>query len=176
MTPFRHLPCALLLLLAACGGAEDPTAGKSDEQLRREIEAVAVPKPDPKDLPPPFRLRPLKVGEVRPYVGEGPACVLLFQGRIFFVTNGNRGIANVDGGTRELIAGGPVGSTGGYFTAPGATVSIGRIAQYAGRAEAYAPAWPVDVAVGGAADILPQRFEARWTCRGAGRVEIVPAQ
>ncbi len=75
-----------------------------------------------------------------------------------------------------MIASGPVGSTGGFFRAEGATISIGRIAQYAGRAEAYVPAWPVDVAVGGAAEIVPQRFEARWTCRGAGKVSIVPAQ
>ncbi len=175
MNVSRHPGWALLLLLAACGEAEDPTAGKSDEQLRREIEAVAVPKPDPKDLPPPFRLRPLKVSEVRQYVGARPACLLLYRDRIFFVTNGNQGIGNVDGRTRQLIATGPVGSTGGFFTTGGATISIGRTAQYAGRAEAYAPAWPVDVAVGGAAEILPQRFEARWTCRGAGKVNIVPA-
>ncbi len=91
MAAFRHVSSAILLLLAACGGAEDPTAGKTDEQLRREIEAVALPKPEPKDLPPPFRLRPLKVSEVRQYVGERPACILLFQDRIFFVTNGNQG-------------------------------------------------------------------------------------
>jgi hypothetical protein len=175
MIAFRQISLALLLLLAACGEAEDPTAGKTDEQLRREIEAVAVPKPDPKDLPPPFRLRPLKVGEARLYIAGRPACILIFKDRIFFVTNGNQGIANIDGGTRKMVATGPVGSTGGFFTAAGATISIGRIAQYAGRTEAYAPTWPVDVAVGGAAEILPQRFEARWTCRGPGKVNIVPA-
>jgi hypothetical protein len=176
MIASRHPSWALLLLLAACGEAGDPTAGKTDEQLRREIEAVAVPKPDPKDLPPPFRLRPLKVGEVRQFVSGQPACTLLYRGRIFFATNGNRAIANVDGGTRQLLATGPVGPTGGFFSVEGATISIGRIAQFAGGAEAYVPAWPVDVAVGGAAEIQPQRFEAGWTCRGAGKVDIVPAQ
>lgn len=162
-------PASIVLLLAAgCGGEGDPTAGKSDEQLRREIEAVATPKPLPEDEPPPFRLRPLKVGEVRQYVGGRPACILIHRGLVFFVTTGSRGIANVDGRTAELAATGPVGPTGGFFSAPGATISIGRVAQYAGRAELYAPAWPVDVAVGGAKEIMPQRLEGRWTCRNRG--------
>lgn len=160
---------AMLLLLAGCGGGgSDPTAGKSDEQLRREIEALAEPKPIAKDEPPPFRLRPLKVGEVRQHVGGRPACILVYRGLVFFVTSGDRGIANVDGRTAELVATGPVGPTGGFFSGQGATISIGRFAQYAGRAEAYAPAWPVDVAVGGAKEIMPQRFEGSWTCRRRG--------
>jgi hypothetical protein len=166
MTHLRHLGWVIPLLLAsACGGDRDPTAGKTDEQLRREIEAVATPKPLAKDLPPPFRLGPLKVGEVREYIGGAPGCMLVFKDRIFFATRGPDGIARIDGRLVQLTASGPVGATGGFFTAEGATISIGRVAQYAGAAEAYVPGWAVDVAVGGAAQIRPQEFQASWTCR-----------
>ena len=133
--------------------------------MRREIEAVATPKPLAKDLPPPFRLKPLKVAEVREYLGEVPACVLSYRNRIFFATRGIDGLARIDGRLVRLVASGPVAATGGFFTAEGATLSIGRVTQYAGAAEAYVPGWAVDVAVGGARQILPQRFQASWTCR-----------
>jgi hypothetical protein len=165
MSHLRHIGCAFSLLLASCGGSGDPTEGKSPEQLRREIEAVATPKPPPEDRPPPFRLRPLKVGEVRQYVGGHPACMLVYRDRIFFTTISMEGIARIDGRLVRLTASGPVAGSGGFFRAEGATISIGRVAQYAGRAEAYVPAWAVDVAVGGAREIKPQRFEASWTCR-----------
>lgn len=155
----------MILLLAACGDGGDPTEGKSAEQLRREIEAVATPKPLPEDEQPPFRLRPLKVGEVRQYISDRPACVLIYQDRIFFATGGTDGLARIDGRPVWLAASGPVSTSGGFFTAEGATISIGRVGQYAGRAEAYVPGWRVGVAVGGAKEILPQRFEGSWTCR-----------
>lgn len=162
----RNIGCVLIFLLgAACGESGDPTAGKSPEQLRREIEAVATPPLLPKDRPPPFRLRPLKVSEVRDYVGDRPACMLVYRDRIFFSTIGMEGIARIDGRLVRLTASGPVAGSGGFFRAEGATISIGRVAQYAGRAEAYVPAWAVDVAVGGAPEIKPQRFEGSWTCR-----------
>jgi hypothetical protein len=165
MAPLRPICCVLALLAASCGESGDPTAGKSPEQLRREIEAVATPPLLPKDRPPPFRLRPLKVGEVREYIGSRPACMLVYRDRIFFTTIGVEGIARVDGRLARLAASGPVAGSGGFFRAEGATISIGRVAQYAGRAAAYVPGWAVDVAVGGAADIKPQRFEGSWTCR-----------
>jgi hypothetical protein len=173
---WKHLAPVLFLAAAACGGSEeDPTAGKSDEQLQSEIEALATPKPLPNDEPPPFRLRPLKEGEVRQHVAGRPACFLIHRGVVFFATTGNRGIANVDGRTADLVATGPVGPTGGFFSAQGATISIGRVAQFAGRAAAYPPSWPVDVAVGGAKEIMPQRFEGSWTCRTRGP-RLEPAQ
>lgn len=162
----RHILCiAASLVAAACGGDHDPTEGKSPEQLRREIEAVASPKLLPKDKPPPFRLRPLNVGEVRTFVGDGPACMLVFRDRIHFAASGLKGIARIDERLTNLAAAGPVGASGGFFRADGTTLSIGRVGQYAGHAETYVPAWPVDVAVGGAADIEPQEFQGSWTCR-----------
>ena len=155
----------ILLLLAACGDRGDPTEGKSAEQLRREIEAVATAKPLPEDEPPPFRLRPLRVSEVRQYLSDRPGCVLVYQDRVFFATGGSDGLARIDGRPVWLAASGPVSTSGGFFTAEGATMSIGRVSQYAGRAEAYVPGWRVDVAVGGAKDILPQRFVGKWAYR-----------
>jgi hypothetical protein len=162
----RRLACMLALLsLAGCGARGDPTEGKSPEQLRREIEAVATPAPLPENKPPPFRLRALKVGEVRDYVADRRACLLVYRDRIVFAAVGAEGIARIDGRLVRLAAGGPVSTTGGFFTAEGATMSIGRPGQFAGAAEAYVPGWRVEVAVGGAKEILPQRFEAKWTCR-----------
>ncbi len=126
---------------------------------------MATPKVLPKDEPPPFRLRALKVGEVREFIGERPACVLVYRDRIVFTAAGTEGVARIDGRLARLAAAGPVGGSGGFFKVDGATISIGRVGQYAGRAAAYVPGWPVQVAVGGATAIKPQEFEASWTCR-----------
>lgn len=155
-----------LLLLASCGGGEsDPTAGKSEEQLRREIEAVATPPVKAEDKPPPFRLRPLRVREVSEFVAGRPACFLAMRGPVMFVAAGAEGLANIDSRVRRLAASGPVGGSGGFFTAEGATISIGRVGQYAGSAAAYAPFWRAEVAIGGGKEIKPQEFEGEWSCR-----------
>ena len=170
----RRTACLFALLFAAaCGQSDDPTRGKSPEQLQREIEAVATPKPLPKDAPPPFRLRPLKVGEVREFIGNAPACLLVYRDRIFFAAVGAEGRARIDGRPARLAAAGPVGASGGFYRAEGATISIGRVGQYAGRAAAYVPVWAVEVAVGGATELKPQEFEGSWTCRSRFPPEAV---
>jgi hypothetical protein len=162
----------LALLLAAGCSSEKPVQEKSAEELRREIEAVATP-PTLKKEAPRFRLAPISAAEVQAYAGDRPACVLLLGDRMLFVTNGNQGLARIDGQLRRLIASGPVGPTGGFFSIPGATVSIGRIGHYAAGAEAYVPAWTVAVAVGGS-EGKPGEFDAGWTCRR--RLTFLPSR
>lgn len=160
-----RLAASLVLLLAAGCGSEQPATDKSPEQLRREIEELSTP-PSLKKKVPKFRLRPLTLAEVRSYAGEGPVCLVLVGQRVLFVTNGSQGLARIDGRLTRLTASGPVGASGGFFVAQGATLSIGRIGQYAGEAAAYAPSWTAMVAIGGAArGEKPQQFDAGWTCR-----------
>jgi hypothetical protein len=165
MMAWSRFAASLVLLLAASCGSEQPVTDKSPEQLRREIEALSTPPSLKKEVPK-FRLRPLTLDEVRSYAGEGPVCLVLVGERVLFVTNGNQGLARIDGRLARLTASGPVGPSGGFFAAEGATLSIGRIGQYAGEAAAYAPSWTAIVAIGGAArGVKPQQFDAGWTCR-----------
>jgi len=163
-----------LLLAGGCGSQSDPTAGKSGEQLRREIEAVATPPVPPEQRPPPPRLAPLTAAEVNGFVQGRASCLLVQMNQVLFATVGATGIARVDRQIRELRAKAPVAGSGGFFAAPGVSLSVGRVGQYAGEAAAYAPDWRAAVAVGGLRGRKPERFEARWRCVPASPAQ--PAQ
>ena len=70
----------------------------------------------------------------------------------------------VDGRMRILRIAGPVGPSGGFFEAPGASVSIGL--QPPPGAEVGSPGTHAGVTVGGDDSKPIERHEASWICLG----------
>ncbi len=165
-TPQRNWLSALALffLTAACS-SEQSVEEKSADQLAREIEAVAELKPEPDESKRAIQLVPLKRGDLQ-QLGLGPAACFLFRGeKIYLATSGGHAVLRINGRPTHVLAGGPVGSTGGFFTARDVRVSIGRTGKYAGRAEDHVPGWLAEVAVRAGPDAMAQYATAHWTCR-----------
>ncbi len=159
------LSALVLFSLAAACSSEQRLEEKSDDQLAREIEAVAELKPEPKESERPIQLVPLKRGDLQ-QLGPGAAACFLFRGdKIYLATTGGHALLRINGRPTHVLAGGPVGSTGGFFTARDVRVSIGRIGKYAGRAADYVPGWLAEVAVRAGPDAMAQYATGHWTCR-----------
>lgn len=159
------LSAVVLLSLTGACSSEQSVEDKSADQLAREIEAVAELKPEPDESERPIQLVPLKRADLQ-QLGPGPAACFLFRGdKIYLATSGGHAVLRINGRPTYVLAGGPVGSTGGFFTARDVRVSIGRIGKYAGRAEDHVPAWLAEVAVRSGPDAMAQYATAHWTCR-----------
>ncbi|HEX8573075.1 MAG TPA: hypothetical protein VF759_10015 [Allosphingosinicella sp.] len=160
-------PLALLAVacLAACGDREDddPVArANSAEELENRLEKLADRTSE--DIEPPLRLANLKEGDLGSEFRAEPACRLHRDGRLILVVTRAGAVARLDGRRVPLAVAGPVGPTGGFFTAPGATISVGRVAPYAGDAESYAPGWPARLSIGGDPERPIEKHEATWIC------------
>lgn len=150
------------LALAACGGSDeevDPEVN-STEELENRLEALH----ELQDPLPPQRLAYLQAADLGPEMRAGPACRLHQNGVLLLVANASGAVARVDGRRVPLAISGPVGPTGGFFKAPGVTVSVGRTTPFAGNADSYVAGWPARATVGGSADIPPEKHEATWIC------------
>jgi hypothetical protein len=156
--------------VAGCGPEREQTASeKSAEQLTREIEAVAELKPPVKEGDLPISLVPLKRSDLA-QLSHGPIACYLFRGeKIYLATTGADAILRINGRLTHVLAGGPVGPTGGFFTARDTRVSIGRTGKYAGRAADYVPGWLADVAVRAGPEAMAQHATGSWTCRRQAR-------
>ena len=155
---------ALVAFAAGCGEEQQPAEEKSAEQLAREIEAVAEVKAPVKESDLPITLVPLKRGDLE-LLGEGPRCFLFRGEKIYFASAANHGALRINGRLTPVLAGGPVGPTGGFFTARDIRVSVGRTGRYAGRAADYVPGWLAEIAVRAHRDGMAQYALGRWTCR-----------
>jgi hypothetical protein len=159
-------PLALFgaMLLAACGSREDDAVAQanSTEELENRLEKLADRTSE--DIEPPARLANLKEADLGPELRTGPACRLHRDGRLILVVARAGAVARIDGRRVPLTVSGPVGPTGGFFTAPGVTVSVGRIAPYAGDAESYARGWPARLSIGGDPERPIEKHEATWIC------------
>lgn len=126
---------------------------------------MAELKPPPKESELPIKLVPLKRGDLA-QLAPGPGACFLFRGdKIYLATTGTDAILRINGRLTPVLAGGPVGSTGAFFRARDARVSIGRIGRYAGDAERYVPGWLAEVAVRYGPKGKTQYATASWTCR-----------
>jgi hypothetical protein len=160
----RRLPLfCLALALAGCGREKRPPPPLPADQLERVVETVRVEKAIPEAEP--SRLAPIAEGDVPAGFKAPPLCRLTRKGGLLLVARDGRALARADGKLQILAFGGPVNPEGGFFTAPGLSVSVGRHAPIATPAEAPGLGWPVGVTVGGGAATRPvEKIEAIWTC------------
>jgi hypothetical protein len=158
---------ALALILASCGGgeADEPAGNPSPAELHNRIENVALVKPEKAaEKAAPRRLGVLQEASLPAEYRAGRSCRLTQGANLLLVAAAPGGIAIVDRRMRPLRIAGPVGPSGGFFEAPGASISIGL--QPPPGAAVGSPRTHAGVTVGGD-DAKPiERHEASWTCLG----------
>ena len=119
----RLLLLLVPLLLPACGGAQedDRPRANSVEELENRLEKLADRTTE--EIEPAPRLAALKEADLGAEFRANPGCRLHRDGRLLLVVNAAGAVARIDGRRVPLAVSGPVGPTGGFFTAPGVTVS-----------------------------------------------------
>jgi hypothetical protein len=154
----------VLLLLAACGGPEedDRPRANSVEELENRLEKLADRTSE--EIEPEPRLANLEESDLGPELRSNPACRLHRDRRLLLVVNAAGAVARIDGRRVKLAVTGPVGPTGGFFTAPGVTVSVGRTEPTGNDAAEYGIGWPARATVGGDRERPLEKQEATWIC------------
>jgi hypothetical protein len=160
----RALLFLVPFLLAACGSPEedDRPRANSVEELENRLEKLADRTSE--EIEPEPRLANLKEGDLRPALRSNPACRLHRDGRLLLVVNAAGTVARIDGRPVALAVSGPVGPTGGFFTAPGVTLSVGRTEPTGNDAAEYGMGWPARATVGGDKERPIEKQEATWIC------------
>jgi hypothetical protein len=167
-------PPLAALLLAACGSQEDGAVAQANsvEELSNRLDKLSDRTRE--EIEPPQRLGDLRQADVGPEYRAEPSCRLKRSGRIVLIVNRAGAVARIDGRHLPLAVSGPVGPTGGFFTAPGVTVSVGRIDPLVAEAESYALSWPARVTIGGDKARPLEKHEASWTCTRRADVTTPP--
>ncbi|HEX8126625.1 MAG TPA: hypothetical protein VF548_13690 [Allosphingosinicella sp.] len=153
------------LLLAACGDQEEERDGppaNNVEELENKLEKLAVGAGEETEPAP--RMSNLKESDLGPEHRSNPACRLHRGGRLLLVVNAAGGVARIDGRRVGLALSGPVGPTGGFLTAPGITISVGRTEPGGEEAAQYGMGWPARATVGGDKNRPLEKLEATWIC------------
>ena len=160
----RPLLVLVPLLLAGCGGREDDAVAQANsvEELENRLEKLADRTTE--DIEPPSRLAELEPADFGAELSAEPACRLHRDGRPILIANESGAVARIDGRRVKLTVAGPVGPTGGFFTAPGVTVSVGRIGPFVDEAKSYARGWPARLSIGGDPERPIEKHEATWIC------------
>lgn len=152
------------LLLAGCGQGEDDAEPRANsvEELSNRLDKLADRTTE--DIEPPDRLGFLEPADLEPRLRVRPACELRKEGRLYLLVNASGAVARIDGRRVPLAVSGPVGPTGGFFTAPDLTVSVGRVEPPGLEADGYARDWPARVSVGGDKERPIEKHDASWIC------------
>lgn len=157
----------LALIAASCGGekADEPAGNPSPGELHNRIENVAFVQPkEEADKAAPRRLGVLQEAALPAQYRAGRSCRLTEGANLLLVAAAPGAVANLDGRTIRLAIAGPVGPSGGFFEAPGATVSVGL--KPLESAAIGAPTTRAGVTVGGDDTKPIQSHEASWICLG----------
>jgi hypothetical protein len=152
------------LLLAACGGGDEVAEPRANSQEELENRLAKLADRTSEDIEPPDRLGDLLETDVGPELRSEPACRLRRNGRLILTVNRGGAVARIDGRRVPLAVSGPVGPTGGFLTAPGATVSVGRLDPPVRGAEEFAREWRARVTIGGDKERPLEKHEATWIC------------
>lgn len=152
------------LALAACGSDEAPVVNAAD--VANVVENIAeVPDPAAKDdAPPPPALQPLAQSELAATIASGAGCDFSAGGEPLFVAAGPAGVAKVNGQVVRFAAEGPVGATGGFYTAGRLRISVGRTSE-AGTAAGETTSWPGRLSLTDrSTDAHPLEVAGMWRC------------
>jgi hypothetical protein len=154
----------LALLLAGCGGAEEDSEPRANsiEELENRLEKLADRTTE--EIEPAARLGFLVEADLGPELRASPACRLQGNGRVYLVVNAAGAVARIDGRRTPLAVSGPIGPTGGFFTAPGVTISIGRVAPPGSDSDGYAREWPAKATIAGDSERPVEKLDAAWIC------------
>lgn len=152
------------LFLTGCGGPEedDRPRANSVEELENRLEKLAARTSE--EIEPAPRMSNLRKADLGPELRSNPACRLHREGRLLVVVNAAGAVARIDGRRVQLVVSGPVGPTGGFFTAPGVTLSVGRTEASGDGAAEYGMGWPARATVGGDRERPLEKLEATWIC------------
>jgi hypothetical protein len=158
----------LALAAASCGGEEgsdEPVGNPSSGELHNRIENVAFVQPEEEaEKAAPRRLGVLQEAALPAEYRAGRSCRLTQGANLLLVAATPGAIANIDGRIMPLRIAGPVGPSGGFFEAAGASVSIGL--QPPAGAAVGSPTTHAGVTVGGNDSKPIERHEASWICLG----------
>jgi hypothetical protein len=157
-------PFAAALLLSACGSQEDGAEPRANSQAELENRLDKLADRTSEDIEPPDRLGDLVQSDVGPELRSEPACRLGRNGRLVLIVNASGAVARIDGRRAKLAVSGPVGPTGGFLTAPGITVSVGRLDPPVRGLDEYARPWRARVTIGGDKERPLEKHEASWIC------------
>ena len=148
-----------LLLLAGCGGGDDPDGAASPNQ----IERLSTPQTANADADAAARLLPLTPEDVGREGLLGAGCEFSSGGAMLLVAAGGGAIVRTHDGVRHLVPSAPVGPTGGFFEDRHLSVSVGR-SEEAGRNVGEATGWPARITVTNRRAEAQQEASGMWTC------------
>ena len=160
----RSLALPLFLLAASCGAGADEREPKANSPAELENRIENLSNPSSAEAPPPPRLTFLKEADLGPELRSGRACRFHRDGKLMLVVTAAGAVARVDGRRVPLAVSGPVGPTGGFFTAPGVTLSVGREGHYPDEPAGAGGDWPAGVTVGGDREREIEKLDGRWRC------------
>ena len=157
---------ALCVLAAGCGADEEEKTDLPAAELFNTIESARelAPAAGP---PAPARLGILSQAELPADLRSGPICRLFNGDRLLLVVGRKGAVARIDRRLQRLTVAGPIGPSGGFLTAPGVTISIGR--QAAPPTTVPGAVAPATASIGGGAqggegaDAI-QRVAGSWQC------------
>lgn len=152
-----------LLLLAALGleacGSEEGETDLPPDVLINRIEALSQAK-ESTQVTAPRRLGVLAEADIPGEFRTGPSCRLHQHDRLLLIAAEPGAIASIDGRPTRLRVSGPVGPTGGFFSAERVTISVGRN----DPPEAKGPSTRAGVTVGGHPMTPVEKHDGSWVC------------
>jgi len=159
----------LALLTAGCGREEDREAASElpADELYNRIEAAR--EADTPAEAPPARLAPLRLTDIPAELRDRPSCRLARDGRVLLLATTAGAVARLDDRPLRMRIAGLLDSTGGFFEAEGATISVGR--QVAPLARGAEPAGLATASIGNRRDAAVGRVEGTWQCAAGIAVE-----
>ena len=154
--------CTVAALFAA--GCQYEPEFKDSGLSGNQLEKLASGKQDQPAPPQAIDLEKIGLSDIAAELEPGAGCDLRQGDRVMLVAVQGDAIVRVNGDIVHLVLSGPFSPSGGFFTAPALSVSIGRTSE-AGTTLGETTSWPARVVVTDRTGVRPpNEFEALWTC------------